>query len=193
MPRSVLLVEDDRGILTVLRRFFEKRGWSVLTAAAGARGIDRYAVDRPDLVLLDVELPDMNGLPVLRRLRDLDGEARVIMLTGPGDIETAVEAMRLGADNVVTKPFELDHLAAVIEGQEEDVELRRSFPAELRSTPAGAEPVEPLTLEEVERRHVARVLERTEGNRSQAARVLGISRAALYDKMDRFGLRAVGR
>ena len=135
MPRSVLLVDDDGGLLTVLARFFEKRAWSVLRATTGARGIDHYASERPDLVLLDLELPDMNGLPVLRRLRDLDDEARVIMLTGHGDIETAVEAMRLGAENFLTKPFELDHLVAVIEGQEERIELRRRF----RDAEAGAE------------------------------------------------------
>ena len=73
-------------------------------------------------------------------------------------------------------------------------EIRKEhLPAEMRTDGPAEEPGEPLTLEAVERRHVARVLERTEGNRSQAARVLGISRAALYDKMDRFGLRSVGR
>jgi DNA-binding NtrC family response regulator len=125
MSRSILLVDDDGGILTVLSRFFERRDWSVLRAATGARALDHFAAHRPDLVLLDLDLPDMNGLPVLRRLRELDEGARVIMLTGHGDIETAVEAMRLGADNFLTKPFELDHLEAVIEGQEARIELRR--------------------------------------------------------------------
>ena len=124
--RSVLLVDDDGGILTVLSRFFEKRGWSVLRAATGERALEHYGAERPDLVLLDLELPDMNGLPVLRRLRELNEAARVIMLTGHGDIETAVEAMRLGADNFLTKPFELDHLAAVIESQEERIQLRHA-------------------------------------------------------------------
>ncbi|MFO7894124.1 MAG: sigma-54 dependent transcriptional regulator [Longimicrobiales bacterium] len=126
MRKTVLLIDDDGGILTVLSRFFEKRDWSVLRAATGERGLQHYAAERPDLVLLDLDLPDMNGLPVLRRLRDRDDDARVIMLTGHGDIETAVEAMRLGADNFLTKPFELDHLAAVIEGQEERIELRKA-------------------------------------------------------------------
>ncbi|MDX1674452.1 MAG: sigma-54 dependent transcriptional regulator [Longimicrobiales bacterium] len=125
MSRSVLLVDDDGGILTVLSRFFEKRDWSVLRAATGARALDHYGAERPDLVLLDLQLPDMNGLPVLRRLRELDEDARVIMLTGHGDIETAVEAMRLGAANFLTKPIELDHLGAIIEGQEERIALRR--------------------------------------------------------------------
>jgi DNA-binding NtrC family response regulator len=126
MNATVLLVDDDGGVLTVLSRFFEKRGWGVLRAATGERAVAEYAAERPDLVLLDLVLPDMNGLPVLRRLREVDDAARVIMLTGHGDIETAVEAMRLGADNFLTKPFELDYLAAVIEAQEERIQLRRA-------------------------------------------------------------------
>ncbi|MFW5947248.1 MAG: sigma-54-dependent transcriptional regulator [Gemmatimonadota bacterium] len=126
MNPSILLVDDDGGVLTVLSRFFEKRGWSVLRAATGARALDHYTAERPDLVLLDLELPDMNGLPVLRRIRDVDEGARVLMLTGHGDIETAVEAMRLGAENFLTKPVELDHLAAVVEGLEDRIRLRRA-------------------------------------------------------------------
>ncbi len=126
MRGAVLLVDDDGGVLTLLSRFFEKRGWGILRAATGERALELYAIERPELVLLDLDLPDMNGLPVLRRLRELDEEARVIMLTGHGDIETAVEAMRLGAENFLTKPVELDHLAAVIEGQEERIQLRHA-------------------------------------------------------------------
>ena len=124
MSRSILLVDDDGGVLTLLSQFFEKRDWSVLRAATGERALSQYASQRPDLVLLDLELPDMNGLPVLRRLRAEDPEVRVIMLTGHGDIETAVEAMRIGAENFLTKPFDLDHLAAVIEGHENRLDLR---------------------------------------------------------------------
>ena len=125
MSRSILLVDDDQGVLEMLARFFAGRGWAVARAATGERALDQFDTERPDLVLLDLDLPDTSGLPVLSRLRDRDPEVAVLMLTGHGDIETAVEAMRLGAENFLTKPVELDHLGAAVERAAEKVELRR--------------------------------------------------------------------
>ena len=125
MKPSILLVDDDGGLLELLTRRFEREDWIVHRAATGGAGLRLYDRERPDLVLLDLDLPDVNGLPVLQRLRERDADVTVVMLTGHGDIETAVEAMRLGAENFLTKPFELDHLAAVVERAREKVELRR--------------------------------------------------------------------
>jgi two-component system, NtrC family, response regulator AtoC len=124
MP-SILLVDDDPAILDLLTRFLDRRGWHVYRSATGTGAIRTYEEESPDLVLLDLELPDLNGIPVLGRLRELDEDVTVIMLTGHADVETAVEAMRLGAENFLTKPFELDHLAAVVDRAEEKSRLRR--------------------------------------------------------------------
>lgn len=125
MSASILVVDDDGPLLSLLTGFFEKRGHTVFAAATGARALTRFEEDRPDLVLLDLELPDVSGIPVLQRLRQHDEDVVVIMLTGHGDIETAVEAMRSGAENFLTKPFELEHLAAVVERAAEKVRLKR--------------------------------------------------------------------
>ncbi len=122
---SILLVDDDAAILDLLGRFFERRGWTVHASSTGTGALRDYEAERPDLVLLDLELPDLNGIPVLRRLLELDPDVTTIMLTGHADIDTAVEAMRLGAENFLTKPFELEHLAAVVERGEEKARLRR--------------------------------------------------------------------
>jgi DNA-binding NtrC family response regulator len=125
LSRSILLIDDDAEVLALLGRFFEQKGWFVLRAmeAAGAAAI--YDRERPDLVLLDVDLPGISGLRLLEVLRVRDADATIVMLTGNADIPTAVEAIRLGAENFLTKPIELTHLEAAAERAWEKVELRR--------------------------------------------------------------------
>jgi DNA-binding NtrC family response regulator len=127
VSRSILLIDDDAEILGVLGRFFERKGWDVLRAAEPQGAAALYEKERPDLVLLDIELPGMTGLQLLDVLRARDQDATVIMLTGVADIGTAVEAMRLGAENFLTKPVELAHLDAAVERALEKVELRRRY------------------------------------------------------------------
>lgn len=121
--RHLLLVDDDRGILAALSIFFERHGYSVATAETGAAGIQAYRNRIPDIVILDLGLPDMTGVEVLEALRKYD--ATVVMLTGQGDIATAVRAMQLGAENFLTKPPDLPHLTAIVERAIEKADLRR--------------------------------------------------------------------
>src|SRR5437868_4740061 len=125
MSRSVLLIDDDAEILSFLGRFFEGRGWIVNRASDGSSGVELYERERPDVVLLDLEMPRLSGLRVLEILRARDEDATVILLTGHGDIAKAVEAMQLGAENFLTKPVEITHLEAASERAFEKVELRR--------------------------------------------------------------------
>jgi len=112
VSESVLLVDDDPTILDSLSRFLERRGCEVFTEASGAAALSTCQARRPDVVILDLRLPDADGLSVLRALREL--EASVVLLTGHGDIETAVEAIQLGADEFLMKPVSLEHLSAVV-------------------------------------------------------------------------------
>jgi DNA-binding NtrC family response regulator len=125
MDRSILIVDDDAAVLSLLRRFFLGHGWLVFEAAEGAECAQLYEQERPDLVILDLQLPGMSGLRLLEVLRARDPDATIILLTGHGDIATAVEAMRLGAENFLTKPVELSHLEAAVERAYEKVDLRR--------------------------------------------------------------------
>jgi DNA-binding NtrC family response regulator len=138
LNRTILLVDDEPEVLGVLGRFFERRGWQVQRAAEAAGAMSMYERDRPDLVLLDIGLPGLSGLRFLEVLRSRDPDATIIMLTGQTDVATAVEAMRLGAENFLTKPVELPHLEAASERAFEKAELRRRnrFLAE-RSTDIG--------------------------------------------------------
>ena len=124
MTRSILLIDDEPDVIRPLGRFFEREGWEVHRAMTGEEGIRAFEACLPDLVLLDLYLPGISGMDVLEVLSAR--EATVVMLTGHGDIETAVEAMRLGAENFLTKPVELPHLAAAAGRAMEKVELRRA-------------------------------------------------------------------
>lgn len=124
IPRSILLIDDDPSILYLHSRYFQGEGWEVFRAMSGEDGLELYATNLPDLVLLDLNLPGIPGLQVLEKL--VAEGATVIMLTAHGDLETAVTAMRMGAENFVSKPAKLAHLATMAERAIEKVELRRT-------------------------------------------------------------------
>ena len=124
MPRyRVLFVDDEPAILKSLGDYFEKLGHEVYRADTGKGGIAMFERVKPDVTVLDLKLPDVSGLEVLENLRR--HHATVLMLTGYGEIETAVEAMRLGAENFLTKPVDMGHLAATVEKAAEKNTLRR--------------------------------------------------------------------
>ena len=131
--RHLLLVDDDPQILQALSTFFERQGYSVARAETGAAGIQAYRQRTPDLVILDLVLPDMTGIAVLEELRKYN--ATVVMLTGQGDIPTAVKAMQLGAENFLAKPPDLAHLTAIVERAIEKSDLRRENQRLLRFVP----------------------------------------------------------
>jgi DNA-binding NtrC family response regulator len=120
---KILFVDDDPDILRALGNYFEKLGHDVYRAASGAEAVALHRKVRPDVTILDLVMPGMSGMEVLTILRER--RASVIMLTGQGQIETAVEAMRLGAENFLVKPVDLDHLGAVIEKAAEKSQLQR--------------------------------------------------------------------
>jgi DNA-binding response OmpR family regulator len=112
MKETVLVVEDDLAIVKGLETNLRFEGFEVLTAADGDRGLE-LAVDKaPDLVLLDVMMPEMNGFELLRELRRREIEIPVIMLTAKGEEMDKVRGLELGADDYVTKPFALQELLA---------------------------------------------------------------------------------
>jgi DNA-binding NtrC family response regulator len=123
MSDTLLLVDDDVAVLRAIGEYFERVGYEVWRDGSGERAIDTFQRVRPDVVLLDLHLPDANGLVLLERLRR-EGAA-VVLLTGQGDIETAVKAMQLGAENFLTKPVDMTHLAAAVARVVEKVRLSR--------------------------------------------------------------------
>ena len=120
MAISVLIVEDDANIRELLQLYLEKDGYAVTIAADGGQGLEKFRAIKPDLVLLDVMMPVMDGWAVCKAIR-AEGDTPVIMLTAKGETDDKVMGLKAGADDYVTKPFEMKELLARIEAV-----LRRS-------------------------------------------------------------------
>ena len=114
MARTVLIVEDDRNIADLLHLYLEKEGYATAIAADGGNAVEMFRKLQPDLVLLDVMLPVMDGWGVLRTIRQ-DSNTPVIMLTARGELGDKVAGLKMGADNYITKPFEMKEVLARME------------------------------------------------------------------------------
>ena len=131
MAKSVLIVEDDQNIAELLRLYLEKEGYVAAIASDGGAGVEMFRKLQPDLVLLDVMLPVMDGWTVLQNIRK-DSMTPVIMLTAKGETVDKVSGLKMGADDYITKPFEMKEVLARIEavlrrggGQEEKAPSKR--------------------------------------------------------------------
>lgn len=115
--KTVLVVEDEEDILALLHFNLIKAGYEVVCAARGEEALTAIAAGKPDLILLDLMLPGIDGLEICRRLRDdpATGEIPIIMLTARGEEEDVVRGLDLGADDYVTKPFSIKVLLARIQ------------------------------------------------------------------------------
>ena len=167
---TLLLVDDDEALRERLARALRARGYEVVTAGSGAEGIARAEEESPELAVLDLRMPDLSGMEVLRALRARDPSTRILILTGYGSIATAVEATRLGAIGYLPKPVDADEIVAAFEGQ--GVE--------------GAPPAGTPSLARAEWEHIQRVLADCGGNVSEAARRLGIHRRSLQRKLQKY-------
>ena len=132
MPRKVLIVEDDKNIADLLRLYLEKEGMDCQVAGDGLLGLDRFHQFQPDLVLLDIMLPGMDGWSVCKKIRETS-KAPIIMLTAKGELEDKVSGLEMGADDYITKPFEMKEVLARVHavlrrfGDEAPAEKRLSF------------------------------------------------------------------
>jgi len=130
--QKILVVDDEQLIRWSLEQNLKKQGYEVFTAGSGEEALRLVREELPELVLLDIQLPGINGLETLERIKEHDEEVTVIMVTALGVLETAVKAMRLGAYDYINKPFNLDELAIVIKKALETGQLKREV-AHLRS------------------------------------------------------------
>jgi len=111
MKERILIIEDDEGIVRVLRRALSYEGYTVDTALDGENGLHLAREHHPDLVILDLMLPGMDGIEVCQRLRSV-GSTPILMLTAKDAVQDRVQGLDAGADDYMTKPFELDELLA---------------------------------------------------------------------------------
>ncbi|MBI4550599.1 MAG: sigma-54-dependent Fis family transcriptional regulator [Candidatus Omnitrophica bacterium] len=112
---KILIVDDEANILHFLSRALEKKGYTVYPAANGADAAERLEKVRPDLVIADILLPDVNGVELLRRIKSKDPEVNVILITAHASLDTAISAIRGGASDYLVKPFKVEELCSVVQ------------------------------------------------------------------------------
>lgn len=111
---SVLIVDDEPDIRAVFKEFFQEKGYEVFTAGDGQEALWSVEQNRPGLVFLDIKMPGMDGVEVLRSIRETYPEAKVVMVSGYATVETARKTLRMGAFDYVVKPVDLKHLEEII-------------------------------------------------------------------------------
>jgi len=165
----MMLVDDDEVLLLALARAFTSRGYDVVTAGSHdeARGV--VESQKPDLAVVDLKMPGESGMSVLKTIFQYSPGTKAIVLTGYGSISNAVEAMRLGALNYVTKPADADEILAA---------LSVDIPGD-----SEVETIRSQSLAESEWHHIQKVLADCNGNVTHAARILDIPRRTLQRKL----------
>jgi two-component system, OmpR family, phosphate regulon sensor histidine kinase PhoR len=119
----VLVVDDEQDIREGSERILKRMGFSVSTAASGETALERFQEKKPDIVLLDLKMPGMDGMEALKRIREIDARAIVIVITGYATVETAIQAMKNGAYDFIPKPFEPDQLRIIVNRASEKIRL----------------------------------------------------------------------
>ena len=168
MDVKILLVDDDRVLRERLARALRDRGYLVQTAGDVDEALAKLAGEFPDRAIVDLRMPGRSGLELVQELLARSPEMKVVVLTGYGSIAGAVDAMRIGAANYLSKPADADDILAAfdplpLEGPEEGVEAP--------------------SLARAEWEHINRVLLDCDGNISEAARRLGLHRRSLQRKL----------
>jgi DNA-binding NtrC family response regulator len=121
---NVLLVDDEAVFAGNMSRLLAKRGYAVAAAHSGGEAIDRLRSQSFDVVVLDLKMPDMDGIATLQEIKRLGLDVETLMLTGHGSIDTALEAIQMGAYDYLTKPCEIGELVAKIESARQRKKLR---------------------------------------------------------------------
>jgi two-component system, response regulator RegA len=170
---TALVVDDDDVFRQRLCRALQERGWDAQHAGNAEDALALARRISPDLVLLDLRMPDASGLTLIESIKKLDSTIAVIMLTGYGSIATATQALKLGADHYLSKPIDAEQIVAAYK---ELVDPKRS----------AIVPETVPSLARVEWEHIQRVLSDCSGNITQAAKLLGIHRRSLQRKLAKY-------
>jgi DNA-binding NtrC family response regulator len=124
---KILVVDDERPVRFALTEILKKSAYATTEAENGTQALEKIRTSIPDLVILDVAMPGLNGIDTLKEIRKINGDLPVIIVTGHGDIATAVQAIKLGAYDFLTKPPQIDRLLVTIQRALERTELQRSI------------------------------------------------------------------
>jgi two-component system response regulator RegA len=175
--RSLLIVDDDQPFLVRLARALERRGFAVKTAETVAAGIAAAKSSPPAFALLDLRLADGSGLEIVSAVRAARPDSRIVMLTGYGNIATAVAAVKAGAVDYLAKPADADQVVAALLAQESGLP---------------PPPENPMSADRVRWEHIQRVFEQCDRNVSETARRLNMHRRTLQRILSKHAPREGG-
>lgn len=167
---TLLLVDDDDTFRGVLKRALGKRGYAVSDANSVESALPLAEENPPEFAVIDLKMNGASGLVLVQRLHELDPNTRIVMLTGYASIATAVEAIKLGATQYLSKPANADEIVAAF-GHHADAD--RAIDAR------------PASIDRLEWEHINRVLQEQHGNISATARVLNMHRRTLQRKLNK--------
>ncbi len=156
MNRRILVVDDEQGIRAALGQLLEYEGYEVRTASNADDGIAEYQKFKPNLVFMDVKMPGMDGMDALRKVREIDPAATVVMISGHATIRTAVEATQLGAYEILEKPLDTDRILVMLRNVFDHLNLREenSRLKNISTSPyeiVGSSPVMRAMVEKIEK------------------------------------------
>lgn len=166
---SLLLVDDDDIFRTVLTGALKKRGFSVTSAPDVTNALELAEANPPEFAIVDLKMPGLSGLVLVKRLKELDQATRIIVLTGYASISTAIEAVKLGATHYLAKPANADEIVAAFHKTKGNERIPVSS--------------SPLSVDRLEWEHIQRVLRENDGNISATARSLNMHRRTLQRKL----------
>ena len=176
-PRKLLLVDDDESFCAALARAMERRGYDVFVAHDTASALGAMDGFGPDYALVDLRLGDASGLPLVEHLAQADPDMRIVVLTGYASIATAVEAIKLGAVQYLTKPADPNDIVLAFGHNRDGGDTCVTLPSK------------PMSVRRLEWEHIQRVLQSHDGNVSAAARTLKMHRRSLQRKLQKRPVR----
>jgi two-component system, response regulator RegA len=173
---TLLLVDDDNIFVGVLAEALEARGYAVRVAHDVPQGLALAGVESPEYAVVDLKMPGPSGLELVKKLKELDENTRIVILTGYASVATAVEAIKLGAVHYIAKPADADEILAAFAREEGDA-----------TVPVGTKPI---SVARLEWEHIQKVLTECNGNISETARRLGMHRRTLQRKLGKRPVRS---
>ena len=122
---KLLLIDDEPDILRVLGISLKADGYDVIPALNGAEGLEAFSRDKPSIVITDIKMPGMDGIEVLEKIKEIDPNTEVIIITGHGDIDNAIESLKYGASDFINKPVRDEALSIALARAKEKLDIRR--------------------------------------------------------------------
>jgi DNA-binding NtrC family response regulator len=191
-PLRLLIVEYQPELRELCARLAARLGLECIEADTAEAALAAAEREVPDMILSDLALGRISGLELLATVKQRWPQVDMALMSGHANVELVVEGMRLGAFDFAVKPIQVDRLLLLFESMAQNVRRRRAaYREQMEAANRGSWPADCTDLEELERLTVLRVFEQVKGDKVEAQRRLGISRATLYRKIKRYGIRTV--